>query len=210
MRTKPARPILTLLSFLIASEILAAPPPEVRTAGPPPEGLPSDLRTGLVAEGVRTGSLEIWLRASPPLGQAREGLGIALARLVPGALAGVLRLTGGWSDYRGQRIEAGLYTLRYGVEPADGNHMGVSAWRDFFLLVPAADDPGSAAVPAPTDLYALSTKASRTNHPAVLGLFPVAKMQRASGVVNELGQPVLAIPFGELTLGIVIEGKGEI
>jgi hypothetical protein len=209
MRTNPALPVLALLPFLIAS-VLSAAPPQVETAGPPPEGLASDLRSALAPEGVRAGSLEIWLRASPPLGEAREGLGIAFARLVPGALAGIVRLTGSWTDYRGQRIEAGLYTLRYGVEPADGNHMGVSAWRDFFLLVPTADDPGLSALPSPTDLYALSTKASRTNHPAVLGLFPVAKVATASGAVDELGQPVLAIPFGETTLGIVVEGKGEV
>jgi hypothetical protein len=209
MRTNPALPVLTLLSSLIASALLAAPP-QVESAGPPPEGLAPDLRSGLVSQGVRAGGLEVWLRASPSLGEAREGLGISFTRLVPGALAGVVRLTAGWTDYRGQHIDAGLYTLRYGVEPADGNHMGVSAWRDFFLLVPAGDDPGPAAVPAPTDLYALSTKASRTNHPAVLGLFPVAKVETPSGAVNELGQPVLALPFGETTLGIVAEGKGEI
>lgn len=197
-----------LLLSLIAATAFAAPP-AVETAGPPPEALAPALRSELVPDGVRAGSLEVWLRSSPPLGEAREGLGIAFGRLAPGALAGVVRLTSDWTDYKGQRIAAGIYTLRYAIEPADGNHMGVSAYRDFFLLVPAADDPGPAAVPGPEDLYALSTKASRTHHPATLALFPVDRVAKPAGAVNEAGQPTLAIPFGEMTLGIVVEGKGE-
>lgn len=203
------RPIpIFFFLFLIASASLAAPP-VVETAGPPPAELAPAVRSELVTEGVKAGSLEIWLRSAPPLGEAREGLGIGFGRLTPGALAGVARLTADWTDYKGQRIAAGLYTLRYAIEPADGNHMGVSAYRDFFLLVPAADDPGPAAVPGPEDLYALSTKASRTHHPATLALFPVDRVEKPAGVVNEAGQPTLAIPFGPLTVGIVVEGKGE-
>lgn len=207
-----------LVLSLIATAALASPPavptvsavPTVETAGQPPQELAAALRSELAPEGVRTGSLEVWLRSSPPLGEAREGLGIAFGRLTPGALAGVVRLTSDWRDYKGQRIVAGLYTLRYAIEPADGNHMGVSAYRDFFLLVPAADDPGPAAVPGPDGLNALSTKASRTHHPATLALFPVDRVEKPAGAVNEAGQPTLVIPFGELTLGIVVEGKGEI
>lgn len=179
-------------------------------AVPVPSGLPPALRAELVAEGVSAGSLEVWLRREPPLGEPREGLGIAFGRLAPGALAGAVRLTSDWTDYKGQKIAAGLYTLRYAIEPVDGSHMGVSAYRDFFLLVPAADDPGPSGVPAPPDLYALSTKASRTNHPAALALFPVERVEKAALVKNEAGQPTLAIPFGEITLGIVVEGTGEI
>lgn len=200
---------MLLLLSLIAPAVLAAPP-AVESAGPPPENLAPALRSELVPEGVRAGSLEVWLRSSPPLGEAREGLGIAFGRLAPGALAGAVRLTSDWRDYKGQKIAVGLYTLRYGIEPADGNHMGVSAWRDFFLLIPVSDDPGPAAVPGPEDLYALSAKASRTHHPATLALFPVERVEKPAGILNEAGQPTLAIPFGPLTLGIVVEGKGEI
>lgn len=200
-------PILILLA-LIATAAFAAPP-AVETAGPPPDTLAPALRSELAPEGVKAGSLEIWLRSAPPLGGTREGLGIGFGRLTPGALAGVVRLASDWSDYKGQKIAAGLYTLRYGIEPADGNHMGVSAWRDFLLLIPAADDPGPAAIPGPDDLSALSTKASRTHHPAVLALFPVDRAEKPAGAVNEAGQPTLAIPFGPLTVGIVVEGKGE-
>jgi hypothetical protein len=207
MRPFPRLPVLVLSLIAFAA---SAAPPAVETAGSPPEELAPALRSELVPEGVRSGSLEIWLRSSPPEGDAREGLGIAFGRLTPGALAGVARLASDWTDYKGQRIAAGLYTLRYGIEPADGNHMGVSAYRDFFLLVPVADDPGPAVVPGPGDLNALSMKASRTHHPAALALFPVDRVEKPAGVLNETGQPTLAIPFGPLTIGIVVEGKGDI
>jgi hypothetical protein len=201
---------LPFLVLALAASIAAAAPPAVETAGPPPAELAAALRSELVPEGVKAGGLEVWPRSSPSLGEAREGLGIAFGRLTPGALAGVVRLASDWTDYKGQKIAAGLYSLRYAIEPADGNHMGVSAWRDFFLLVPAADDPGPATVPGPDDLYALSTKASHTHHPATLALFPADRVEKPAGTVNEAGQPTLAIPFGELTLGIVVEGKGEV
>lgn len=203
------RPIPILVLLALTAVPAFAAPPVVETAGPPPGDLAPALRSELAAEGVRAGSLEIWLRSSPPLGEEREGLGIRFGRLTPGALAGVVRLASDWSDYKGQKIAAGLYTLRYAIEPADGNHMGVSAWRDFLLLIPAADDPGPAAIPGPDDLNALSTKASRTHHPATLALFPVDRVEKPAGAVNEAGQPTLAIPFGPLTIGIVVEGKGE-
>lgn len=201
-------PILILLALIAAAAFAA--PPVVETAGPPPESLAPALRSELAPEGVKAGGLEIWLRSSPPLEGMREGLGIGFGRLTPGALAGVVRLASDWSDYKGQKIAAGLYTLRYGIEPADGNHMGVSVWRDFLLLIPAADDPGPAAIPGPDDLNALSMKASRTHHPATLALFPVDRVEKPAGVLNEAGQPTLAIPFGTLTIGIVVEGKGEV
>src|SRR5689334_19555695 len=109
------RPIPILILFLLIASAAFAAPPVVETAGPPPEELAPALRSELVPEGMRAGSLEIWLRSVPPLGEAREGLGIGFGRLTPGALAGAVRLTSEWSDYKGQKIAAGLYALRYGI-----------------------------------------------------------------------------------------------
>ena len=46
----------------------------------------------------------------------------------------------GMSDYRGQAIPPGSYTLRYAMLPQDGNHMGVAPNPDFLLAIPAAID----------------------------------------------------------------------
>ncbi len=52
----------------------------------------------------------------------------------------MVRFPQGMSDYRGQSLPPGVYTLRYQLLPQDGNHMGVAPNPDFLLASPAASD----------------------------------------------------------------------
>ena len=52
----------------------------------------------------------------------------------------MVRIDGPWSDYKGNPIEPNVFTMRYGIRPEDGNHMGVSVHLDYVLLVPVAED----------------------------------------------------------------------
>lgn len=92
--------------------------------------------------------------------------------LSPGQLVGALQVHAeSFSDFRAQPVKAGVYTLRYGQQPTDGNHVGTSELSDFLLAVPAAGDPD----PAPTKVPALmkrSAKATGSNHPAIYSLLP--------------------------------------
>lgn len=87
-----------------------------------------------------------------------------------GELVGVISFPKAVTDYRGQSIKAGTYTLRYALIPQDGNHMGVSSYRDFLLLIPVADDTN----PSQNMTFDQVVKASRltagTGHPAVMML----------------------------------------
>ena len=47
-----------------------------------------------------------------------------------------------FTDFRGQEIKKGVYTLRYGQQPEDGNHIGTSELADFLLAIPAGVDSG--------------------------------------------------------------------
>ena len=87
-----------------------------------------------------------------------------------GEFVGIVDLNKGITDYRGQNIAPGIYTLRYQTIPQDGNHMGVAPNPDFVLLIPAASDPDPAVLVLYKKLVALSSKATRTSHPAVLAL----------------------------------------
>ena len=63
----------------------------------------------------------------------------------------------------------GAYTLRYALQPTDGNHEGTSPTRDFLVLVRAEDDMSA----APMDVEALlelSATAAESSHPAMLCL----------------------------------------
>ncbi len=66
-------------------------------------------------------------------------------------------------------MKPGVYTLRYMLQPVDGNHQGVSPYRDYLLAVPAALDSAPADL-AVADLLKLSRKASGTGHPSVWSL----------------------------------------
>lgn len=96
--------------------------------------------------------------------------GALYPELANGEFVGVVSFPKGMTDFRGQAIPAGAYTLRYQLLPEDGNHLGVSPNPDFLLAIPVASDPN----PAQSDLYkkliALSAKSTGTNHPAVIAL----------------------------------------
>jgi hypothetical protein len=140
--------------------------------------VPEAIRQQLALKGYRitldepTPSVEIWYRKEAPA-QAKSASSTAVYdRLAPSALIGVLHFLRPSSDYRGQSIGAGFYTLRSGLMPDDGNHLGVAPSRDFLLLVPPSADPGPEVAPNFLDVVALSRKASGTKHPAPLSLVP--------------------------------------
>ena len=95
----------------------------------------------------------------------------------PGQLVGVLRFKRRGSDFREQQISRGVYTLRFGMQPVDGNHEGTSPTRDFLLLASAESD-ASPEVMDVKKLLELSAEAAGSNHPAMLCL---QKVQDADG-----------------------------
>lgn len=206
--------ILAALSLALLAAAPAAPV-AVETAGGPDEAVPVALRPAVAEAGVRISldgrpAMILWPVRELPSAGAAGGYGRAFPELPKGGLVGVVEVLARWSDYRGDAVEPGAYTLRYLVEPADGAHMGVSVYRDFLLFVPAADDPGPAAVLGFDELVGLSRRASASHHPAVLALFPVpAEASPPATAENELGQPMAVIAVGGTNLGLVMEGQGE-
>ena len=142
-------PTLLFLSLAVLSLTVAAAGQEytVETfAAPAPEELAPAVRETLAGEAVRVLGpkgpfCDIWLRDPVPVkaGAAMQ-LGIAYNQLRQGSLLGAIRFHGEVTGYRKQRVQPGVYTLRYALHPVDGNHMGVAPQRDFLLLAPADDD----------------------------------------------------------------------
>lgn len=92
--------------------------------------------------------------------------------LSPGQLVGALQVrSASFSDFRAQPVKPGVYTLRYGQQPTDGNHVGTSELSDFLLAVPAASDTDPTPTKVPT-LMKRSAKATGSNHPAIYSLLP--------------------------------------
>jgi len=114
---------------------------------PAPAVLASAIRGALGPEGVRVmrDALAIdfwWVKALP----VKAGVPVDWLAVAEGSLVGAVRLSNEYRTIRGQAIKAGVYTLRYAIQPANGDHLGVSSYQDFLLLSPAALD----ADPAPT------------------------------------------------------------
>lgn len=155
---------------------------------------------------------EFWFRTEvPTVESSSTELGVEYGQLKEGTLIGVLRLSLKWFDYKNIPISPGVYTLRYGIQPADGNHMGVAMYRDFLLLIPAAIDKKADYEYSHDDLAETSSEASLGKHPATLSLFPVyEEITQPKLIKNEMDQWMLVSRSGSLSLGLVMLGHGEV
>lgn len=112
-----------------------------------------------------------WVKSAPAIKPSGSGGDVLVNNLQVGTLVGLLQfLSKDAEDARDQKLKIGLYTMRYGQIPQDGNHMGVSQYRDFLLLSPLAADTQPDKVLAFDDLVNLSRRATGTGHPAVMSL----------------------------------------
>lgn len=112
---------------------------------------------------------DIWLRAAVPAGKS-DAPGAVYTSLGESTLIGVITFAKTTTDFRGQSVKPGSYTIRYAVHPADGNHLGISPIRDFLVMLPVAMDPNPDAAFKFEELTKMSTKVTGTNHPGVLSL----------------------------------------
>ncbi len=143
----------------------------------PPAELPAALRDAVAADGIEvkgaSGVLcDVWLRKEAPLAATpSQELGVTFGQIAEGTLLGVMRVATDTTDFRNQKVKAGLYTLRYGWAPVDGNHTGIAPQRDFALLSPVAEDADPATIPR-ADALKRSAKTTGTKHPSVWSLWP--------------------------------------
>jgi hypothetical protein len=210
---------LAALFFSLTPLLLAAPAGKIEPIGPLTDSAASDaLKKAVEPTGYRVllddGSewCKIWLRAGVPVSGKTEVEGALFPQLAESILIGVISFTKPATDYRGQAVQPGLYSLRYELLPNDGNHLGVADNRDFALLVRAADDPDPAANFDFKQLVGLSHKATGSAHPG-----PINLVQPASDTVPAIsndGQEhwifadKLKMQSGEpLLIGIVVKGK---
>jgi hypothetical protein len=144
--------------------------------------------------------LEFWWVNGLPLDSAPEGHA-SWANVADGALVGAIRLTKAMPDTRGLPMKPGVYTLRFALQPQDGDHMGVSPHREFLLVAPAADD--QAAEPSGfKGAVALAKKTLGKSHPAALSLSPAAEQQAGAIVTTEDGHK--AVTF---TVPVTLQGR---
>lgn len=119
---------------------------------------------------------EVWVRKDIPSKATPEQVknGLTYRELDESLVLGAIRFDQTFTDFRKQKIKPGVYTLRLGFQPMDGDHMGTAPYPDFCLVSPAKADTKSDLMEA-KELRELSAKSTGTAHPSVMLLFPNEK-----------------------------------
>lgn len=81
-----------------------------------------------VEDGNQATVCSFWFRKEIPAKATVEQIknGLTYREIAPTTLIGVIHLPQPWIDFRKQQIPAGVYTLRLGFQPVDGDHMGTA------------------------------------------------------------------------------------
>ena len=196
--------VLSLTSALVA--FLALAPSVTPLTEKPPAELSAGVQARLApAAKIVAGeaTLEIWLVRQ----LEKIGDGPGWSSVDSGTLVGALRVSGSFKEIRGKVVKPGVYTLRYGLQPQNGDHLGISTFRDFVLLSPAAIDKDPRVLGF-DGVVALSKEVIGTAHPASLSLDPP---DDAPGAVlsvynNELGHEGVVLQIGALKFGLIVSG----
>ena len=208
-----------LIALFLACDLavsVSAAGPSVERIGP--LSVPStagEIRQAIEDKGYRVAlgdgwTAEFWFaRALPACTNTAPGA--LYPELGNGEFVGVVSFPKGTSDYRGQAIPPGAYTLRYQYLPQDANHMGVSPNPDFLLAVPLALDDNTAENLPLKRLIGLSSEATGTGHPAVIAMaaagVPANMSKDNQGMVILTVEVPGAAPGKPEKLGIVVKGQ---
>jgi hypothetical protein len=127
---------------------------------------------------------ELWFRKELPSKAAPDQVknGLTYRDLSESTLIGAIRFDQPVTDYRKQKVNPGVYTLRLGFQPMDGDHMGTAPYPDFCLILPARDDPKPDPIET-KELRDMSAKSVGGSHPGVFLLYPTPKPDATPGLV---------------------------
>jgi hypothetical protein len=201
-----------LAILLLFASSLFAQKPEVTTAVPSaPDAITKAVADHAISLTVAGNSIQLW-PAKSVTGEKNAADGALYPDLPRGSFAGLIQFSTEATDFRGQKIPAGTYTLRYAVLPSDGNHLGVAPSPDFFLLVPVANDSNPSSPIAYPRLIKLSARASGSNHPAAFSLTaPAAKSPSTN--TNEKGHVSVTFDLNvngkAIPLAMIVSGVAE-
>ena len=215
-----------VLLFLAGAVIAQEHRIETIDEHPPEEDLASDVFATLAPSGIRVirgpkrTVCEFWPCKEWTIRPGFTANSEVLYPFKPGQLIGALRLRRRGSDFRDQQISRGVYTLRYGLQPIDGNHEGTSVTRDFLLMVRAEDDDSPSAMDVER-LSELSAAAAQSNHPAMMSLKQASHENLADGpqlhhdheedwwILQFAGAAVAGEDRHQLVVGLVVAGHAD-
>jgi hypothetical protein len=204
-----------LLSASLVAPVRAAGPTVERTGPLVVPGVSGNLQKAVEDKGYRIAlddgwTAEFWFARALAL-VTKDAAGALYPELTNGEFVAVVIFSKGSTDYRGQAIPSGTYTLRYQYLPQDANHMGVSPNPDFLLAIPLAADSDPAVELPFKKMVSLSAKTTGTAHPAVIAMATAGSP--ATVAKDDQGLTILTVevPATESgkneKLGIVLKGQ---
>src|SRR5258708_15162940 len=158
---------------------------------PPPNQISESIRKTLQPKAVQvldgeTPLFEFWFSAEVPLKSKPTSTEKSLDALRETTLLGAVSVGNGQRDYKDNEIAAGVYTLRFGLQPQDGDHLGTAEYAYFAVLIPARSDPALDGLTTFKAMAKASGKETASGHPMVLSLRPASA--DAAGL-PQLNQP---------------------
>jgi len=221
---KPALLLGTLLTFVhvyaSSAEDLAL---KVADKEPPKE-LDASIRAKLQTKVVQLldgekPAYEFWFNAELPLQSKPATAGKALDAIKPATLLGAVTVSRDHRDYRDDELRAGIYTMRFALQPQDGNHLGTSEFNYFAVLTAAKIDNKLDGISDYKALVKASSNETSTDHPVILSLRPAAS---DAGDIPQVSTPApdhksvrVKVPAKagdekvSITFEVVYEGKGH-
>jgi hypothetical protein len=214
----------TLLAFLQLNASTAADLALKAADQEPPKELDTSIREKLQNKAVQLLDggkpvYEFWFSAEVPLQSKPASVGKALDALKQTTLLGAVAVSRDQRDYRDDELHAGVYTMRFALQPQDGNHLGTSEFNYFAVLTPAKIDNKRDGISDYKTLVKASSKETSTDHPVILSLRPPSSDQ---GDVPQINTPApdhksvrVKVPAKageektEITFEVVYEGKGH-
>jgi hypothetical protein len=203
-----------ILFLLLTVTAFAAEPKVEKTSRPKDSPVPDAVWQVLDPDGYRVvlddgPFCEIWLRKSVPASSGKANEEALFPQLAPSTMVGIINFLKSSTDYKGDPIKTGFYTLRYELLPADGNHLGVAPNPDFLLILPPSDSDPNAQLNF-QDMVGLSRKATGSSHPGPLNMVQPGKA--LPGVSQDdqdhwIFSANLSLSSGtQLPVGLVVKG----
>lgn len=162
---------------------------------------------------------EFWWCSEVPLQAKPASLPKALDSLKQAELIGAVQVHAAQRDYRDDELRAGVYTMRFALQPQDGNHLGTSEFSWFAVLTPAKLDTKPDGIATYKALVKASSKETATEHPLILSLRPASsdasELPRLNEPAPEHKSVRVKVPARtadektSLVFEIVYEGKGH-
>jgi len=208
---------LVIVAVAILAIATASAQPKVT---PLPEKPPSQIAPAIAAvlqqsaikAIVGGATLDIWWAQAIAL--TADGPGWSTVE--SGTLAGAMRVSGPYKEIRGKVVAPGAYTLRYGLQPQNGDHLGISTFREFLVVSPAAVDTDPKVLGF-DGVVALSKQVIGTSHPAGMSIDPPEDAPGAllstyknesghDGIVFEVPRSLNGKAAGTVKFGLIVSG----